>query len=82
MDSRYNEKVALIFPLKGKILVYDAHDYNSHHRRFDYNFQPIKEFGYYDPINDNIKLNIDGIISSLKNGAKPTKTVFNLLKKE
>ncbi|MCO6163545.1 M23 family metallopeptidase [Flavobacterium sp. NRK F7] len=43
--ERYNEKVALIFPLKGKILVYDAHDYNSHHRRFDYTFRPIKSFG-------------------------------------
>ena len=46
------------------------------------NGKPIKEFGYYDPINDNIKLNIDGIISSLKNVAKPTKTVFKLLIKK
>jgi len=43
--QRYVQKNKLVFPLKGKILVYDAHDYNSHHRRFDYNFQPIKEFG-------------------------------------
>ncbi|MEO6348588.1 MAG: M23 family metallopeptidase [Aquaticitalea sp.] len=33
------------FPLKGSILVYDAHDYYSHHRRFDYEFQPIKQLG-------------------------------------
>ncbi|MEJ7823021.1 MAG: hypothetical protein WKF85_11910, partial [Chitinophagaceae bacterium] len=41
----YLQKHQLYFPLKGRILVYDAHEYNSHHRRFDYNFQPIKELG-------------------------------------
>lgn len=43
--QKFNDKKALSFPLKGKILVYDAHDYNSHHRRFDYTFRPIKNFG-------------------------------------
>lgn len=42
---KYLQKNAMNFPLKGRVLVYDAHDYNSHHRRFDYNFKPIKEFG-------------------------------------
>ena len=41
----YLQKHTLYFPLKSRILVYDAHEYNSHHRRFDYNFQPIKELG-------------------------------------
>jgi murein DD-endopeptidase MepM/ murein hydrolase activator NlpD len=41
----YVPKIKLDFPLKGRILVYDAHDHNSHHRRFDYNFAPIKDFG-------------------------------------
>lgn len=43
--KKYFQKNSLYFPLKGRILVYDAHDYNSHHRRFDYNFKPIKELG-------------------------------------
>lgn len=41
----YLQKHTLYFPLKGRALVYDAHDYTSHHRRFDYNFQPVKELG-------------------------------------
>lgn len=41
----YTSKNKLDFPLDGKVLVYDAHDYNSHHRRFDYNFEPIKALG-------------------------------------
>lgn len=43
--KKYVQKNKLQFPLKGRVLVYDAHDYSSHHRRFDYNFQPIKELG-------------------------------------
>lgn len=45
--KKYVQKNKLSFPLKGRILVYDAHDCNSHHRRFDYNFRPIKEFGIH-----------------------------------
>ncbi len=33
------------FPLRGKVWVYDGHDYFSHHRRFDYEFPFIKELG-------------------------------------
>jgi small subunit ribosomal protein S16 len=40
---------------------------------------PIKEVGFYDPINDNIKLDGEEILKYLKNGAKPTKTVLNIL---
>ena len=43
--KKYQQTIKYIFPLKGRILVYDAHDYNSHHRRFDYNFEPIKMLG-------------------------------------
>lgn len=45
LPTKYSPERRLAFPLKGRILVYDAHDYTSHHRRFDYNFAPIKEFG-------------------------------------
>ncbi len=43
--ENYIQKNNYIFPLKGKILVYDAHDFYSHHRRFDYEFEPIKQLG-------------------------------------
>lgn len=42
---------------------------------------PIKELGFYNPITDKIKLNSEEILFSLKNGAKPTRTVYNLLLK-
>lgn len=32
----YQTKTHLIPPVKGRVLVWDGHDYNSHHRRFDY----------------------------------------------
>ena len=43
--QNYVQKESYTFPLKGKTLVYDAHDYCSHHRRFDYEFEPIKQLG-------------------------------------
>ena len=43
--QNYVQKESYTFPLKGKALVYDAHDYCSHHRRFDYEFEPIKQLG-------------------------------------
>jgi len=43
--EKYIQRVNYFFPLKGKILVYDGHDYNAHHRRFDYEFEPIKQLG-------------------------------------
>jgi len=32
----YETKTALVLPVKGRVLVWDGHDYNSHHRRSDY----------------------------------------------
>jgi murein DD-endopeptidase MepM/ murein hydrolase activator NlpD len=43
--QKYQQKENFKFPLKGKILVYDAHDLYAHHRRFDYEFAPIKALG-------------------------------------
>lgn len=67
----YQQKTNYIFPLKGKIIVYDGHDLYAHHRRFDYEFAPIKELGLssnfmryaYDFVlldNDNKKFKGDG----------------------
>lgn len=41
----------------------------------------IKEVGFYHPIRNQIKLNTEEILILLKNGAQPTRTVFNLLVK-
>ncbi|MEO8239332.1 MAG: M23 family metallopeptidase [Flavobacterium sp.] len=42
LPKKYQQKTNYHFPLKGRVLVYDAHDYSSHHRRFDYTFEPIR----------------------------------------
>ena len=41
----YIQKPDYTFPLNGKVLVYDAHDFYAHHRRFDYEFAPFKQLG-------------------------------------
>lgn len=43
--------------------------------------RPVEEVGYYNPISKQYKFDVDKIQKWLKNGVKPTKTVFNLLKK-
>lgn len=45
------------------------------------NGQPIEEVGYYNSITKESKFDSEKIIKWLTYGAKPTLTVFNLLKK-
>jgi murein DD-endopeptidase MepM/ murein hydrolase activator NlpD len=45
--KKYMQNNAFLFPLKGRVLVYDAHDFYAHHRRFDYEFAPIRELGMH-----------------------------------
>jgi murein DD-endopeptidase MepM/ murein hydrolase activator NlpD len=42
----YEQVQDFILPIKNKLLVYDGHDFYSHHRRFDYEFVPIKQMGF------------------------------------
>lgn len=42
----YEQGQDFILPLKNKLLVYDGHDFYSHHRRFNYEFTPIKQLGF------------------------------------
>jgi len=49
----------------------------EHKRRRD--GRPIAEVGYYNPITKQSFFNILKIKIFLKNGVKPSKTVFNLL---
>ncbi|MDQ3178937.1 MAG: M23 family metallopeptidase, partial [Acidobacteriota bacterium] len=65
----YKTKTDLILPVRGRVLIWDGHDYNSHHRRFDYtqeffvksgqktNFQ---RYGYDFVIVDEQGLNYKG----------------------
>ena len=39
----------------------------------------IKELGFYNPINKEVKLDITNIVKYLKFGAQPSETVKNLL---
>lgn len=52
---------------------------NSRDRR---DGRPIEELGYYNPINKEVKLNVEGIIKRLKDGAQPSETVRRILEKE
>jgi hypothetical protein len=44
--SNYHQSFNAILPLKDKLLVYDGHDYLSHHRRFDLEAGFIKKVGF------------------------------------
>lgn len=44
--AEYVSKTDLILPTKGRSIIYDGHDFYAHHRRFDYEFSPIKAFGF------------------------------------
>jgi len=46
VPMEYHQPVDFSLPLKSKMLVYDGHDFYSHHRRFDYEFMPIKQLGF------------------------------------
>jgi|TARA_B110000046_G_C12993960_1_gene399181 small subunit ribosomal protein S16 len=41
----------------------------------------IQELGFYNPITKELKLDVDKIVTNLKFGVQPTKTVKNLLLK-
>ena len=43
--------------------------------------RPVEEVGYYNPISKQYRFDTDKIQKWLEYGAKPTKTVFHLLKK-
>jgi small subunit ribosomal protein S16 len=43
--------------------------------------RPIEEVGYYNPLTKQSKFESEKIKKWLSYGVKPTKTVFNLLKK-
>jgi peptidase M23-like protein len=48
---RYRPRTKLIVPLRGPFLVYDGHDYYSHHRRIDLSGPAARRFGLtFNPV--------------------------------
>jgi small subunit ribosomal protein S16 len=44
--------------------------------------RPLEELGFYNPRTDEVRLNVEGIIKRLQNGAQPTDTVRSILTKQ
>ena len=42
----YETKTPLILPLRGRMLVYDGHDFYAHHRRWDYTIPGLQQLGF------------------------------------
>ncbi len=43
--------------------------------------RPLEELGFYNPRTKEVRLDVDGIIKRLKQGAQPTDTVRRILEK-
>lgn len=43
----YRQKTALILPLRGRVLVWDGHDFYAHHRRWDFSNPALKKLGVF-----------------------------------
>jgi small subunit ribosomal protein S16 len=44
--------------------------------------RPLEELGFYNPRTDEVRLDVEGIVKRLREGAQPTETVRHLLKKQ
>lgn len=42
----YAGKAALILPVKGRMIVYDGHDFYAHHRRWDFTIPFLQQLGF------------------------------------
>jgi hypothetical protein len=42
----YVTKAPLILPIKERMIIYDGHDFYAHHRRWDYTFAGLQQFGF------------------------------------
>ena len=43
--------------------------------------RPIEELGFYNPRNDETRLNVPAIVKRLQQGAQPSETVRSILRK-
>ena len=42
----YVTRTALVLPFRGRMIVYDGHDFLSHHRRWDYTIPGLQQLGF------------------------------------
>ena len=42
----YRPKQGLILPVRGRMIVYDGHDFYAHHRRWDYTIPQLQQLGF------------------------------------
>ena len=42
----YAAKAQLLLPVKGRMIVYDGHDFYAHHRRWDYTIPFLQQLGF------------------------------------
>jgi hypothetical protein len=42
----YIAKATLVLPVKGRLIVYDGHDFYAHHRRWDYTIPGLQQLGF------------------------------------
>lgn len=63
----YTNKAALILPVKGRMIVYDGHDFYAHHRRWDYTIPGLQQLGFRTNFMrysyDFVAVNADGAMS-------------------
>lgn len=63
----YVAKAALKLPVKGRLLVYDGHDFYAHHRRWDYTIPGLQQLGFKTNFmrysSDLVPVNADGAMS-------------------
>jgi hypothetical protein len=63
----YLAKAALILPVKGRLIVYDGHDFYAHHRRWDYTIPGLQQLGFRTNFMrysyDFVPVNADGAMS-------------------
>jgi murein DD-endopeptidase MepM/ murein hydrolase activator NlpD len=46
LPAAYETRTNLILPVKGRMIVYDGHDFYAHHRRFDYTIPGLQQLGF------------------------------------
>lgn len=44
--------------------------------------RPLEELGFYNPCTDEVRLDVPAIVKRLQQGAQPTDTVRDILKKQ
>lgn len=63
----YIAKASLVLPVKGRMIVYDGHDFYAHHRRWDYTIPGLQQLGFRTNFMrysyDFVPVNADGAMS-------------------